>query len=178
MNKAASGLLAAVATFAVAGTAQAQLVPNLTPFSVEVRGGAAFPRDAEGVKTGYTIGADLGVNVMPAVSLYAGYSRSTFGEDGGDGDATLSGFDVGARVEIPTPLIPIDPWIKAGAVFHKLDIDGEEASDRETGYELGAGVGFGLIPKVTLSPSVTYTKIGGDLDASHVRAEVALRVRI
>jgi opacity protein-like surface antigen len=115
---------------------------------------------------------------MPAVSLYAGYSRSTFGEDGGDGDATLSGFDVGARVEIPTPLIPIDPWVKAGAVFHKLDIDGEDASDRETGYEIGAGVGFGLIPKVTLSPSVTYTKLGGDLDASHVRAEVALRVRI
>jgi opacity protein-like surface antigen len=182
MNKAASGLLAAVATFAMAGAAQAQLVPNLTPFSVEVRAGAAFPKGegTEGVNTGYTVGADLGVNVLPMVSLYGGYSRSTFGiEEGGeDGDITISGFDVGARVEIPTPLLPIDPWIKGGAVFHKVDIDGEDASERETGWEVGAGVGFGLIPKVTLSPSVTYTKIGGDLDIEHVRAEVALRVRI
>lgn len=179
MNKAASGLLAAAATLAMAGSAQAQIVPNLTPFSVEGRVGAAFPNGDAGdvLDTGFTFGADVSVNVMPMVALYGGYSRTSFGITDTDENATLSGFDVGARLEIPTPLIPIDPWIKAGAVFHQLEI-ADESSDRETGYEVGAGVGFGMIPKVTITPAVTYTSVGGDIDVQHVRAEVGVRVRI
>lgn len=179
MNKAASGLLAAAATLAMAGSAQAQIVPNLTPFSVEARAGAAFPTGDAGdvLDTGFTLGADVSVNVLPMVALYGGYSRTSFGIADTDENATISGFDVGARLEVPTPLIPIDPWIKAGAVFHQVDV-GDEDSERETGYEVGAGVGFGMIPKVTITPAITYTDIGGDIDIQHVRAELGVRVRI
>jgi opacity protein-like surface antigen len=193
MKKAAAGIFAALATVAFAGGAHAQIVPNLTPFSVEVRGGVAFPTGdmKDGVKTGYTTSANVTFHALPMLGIYGGYTLNNFDSKSADvGTVTEHGADAGVRLDIPTPLIPIDPFIRAGAVFHKVQLNdtplGDIKSDNKLGFEVGAGAAFALGPKVSVTPAVSYTRInnlkfGGtssDVDLSHVRADIGLRIRI
>jgi len=204
MKKTSLGFLSLAAATAFAAPAHAQL-PNVTPFSVEVRGGIAIPtgefgedEDGLGVKSGTTLGANATFHFMPLLGIYAGYSRNQFdieGED--DADIIDSGFEAGVRLAVPTPLIPIDPYVKVGAVYHDLKLQSGDGnteiaftSDRSFGFEVGAGVGIGLGPKLSFTPQVTYTRYTPDFDeeelglegvvpdVSHVRVDVGLRLRL
>jgi len=201
MKKITAGILSLVTAAALAAPAHAQL-PNVTPFSFEVRGGLAFPtgdfaeedEDGEGVESGISYGANATFHFMPMLGIYAGYTRSDFGA-GDDSDITDEGFGAGLRLAIPTPLIPIDPYIKAGAVYNTLELSGSDGgvplsleSDRSLGFEVGAGIGIGLGPKLSLTPQVTYTKYSPKFDnslveelvpdVSHIRVDVGLRLRL
>lgn len=195
-QKITAGLLAVAASAVFAGSAQAQ-IPNITPFSVEVRGGAALPQGdfSDGLKTGYTFGGNVGFQAVPMLGFYAGYTRSSFGiEDNGDDGSRVTdqGFDAGVRFGIPTPLIPIDPFVKVGAIYHKLGVDGDGLDlefDSELGFEVGAGLGFNILPKVQLTPAVTYSQFNmdsavfgdedvGDIEVKNLRADIGLRIRI
>lgn len=200
MKKTTLGLLSTLAAAAFAAPAQAQ-IPNFTPFSVEVRGGLAFPMgdmtdtpdDVGAVESGYTVGVNATYHFMPLLGVYAGYTYNRFNVEGiEEFDVTDQGVAVGLRVAVPTPLIPIDPYAKAGLVFNTLGFELEdsedefEGSDRSLGFEVGAGVGIGLGPKLSFTPQVTYTryspKYDGDEDddfaVEHIRVDVGLRLRL
>lgn len=196
MKKTHAVLLALAATAALAAPARAQL-PNFTPFSFEARGGLSLPlgemKSDGDAKVGTTVGASVTYHALPLIGVYGGYSRSEFGvgdDELEDGKYTDSGFAAGVRVGIPTPLIPIDPWARAGLVFHRLQasVGDEEVfeSDSGTGFEVGAGLGFGLGPKVSVTPGVTYTAYryeadGGpddEVEVNHLRLDLGLRIRL
>jgi opacity protein-like surface antigen len=199
MKKSIAAFLPLVAAAAFAAPVHAQL-PNATPFSFEVRGGFAIPTgdfgesadDVGSVESGLTLGANATFHFTPLLGIYAGYTRNTFGVEGLDElDVIDEGFDAGLRVAIPTPLIPIDPYIKAGLVYNSLryefDGSGEEFvdSDRSLGFEVGAGIGIGLGPKLSFTPQVTYSRYepkydgeSDDFKVEHLRLDVGLRLRL
>lgn len=199
MKKTTRGLLAAVAAVAFAAPAHAQ-VPNVTPFSFEVRGGLVFPtgdfgeseEDVGEVTSGFTVGANATYHFMPLLGIYAGYTYNRFGVEGlEDLDVNDHGFNAGLRLAIPTPLLPIDPYVKGGAVFNKLGFtyDGDDEdfidSDNSLGFEVGAGVGIVLGPTLSFTPQVTYTRYepkydgeGDSFTVQHLRADVGLRIRL
>ncbi len=186
-------LAGALAAVALAAPARAQL-PSITPFSFEARAGVALPTGDLGdvANTGYTLSGSATYHFIPMVGIYAGYTHSRFeveGDDEAGYDLVDSGFDLGARLAIPTPLIPIDPWIKGGLVFHKISAEGEDIdeddddSDRELGFQVGAGLGFGIGP-VSLTPGVSLIsyKVGGegddDVTLSYWEASIGVRIRL
>ena len=199
MKKITLGLLSAVAAVAFAAPAHAQL-PNLTPFSFEVRGGLVFPtgdfgeseEDVGEITSGYTVGANATFHFSPLLGVYAGYTYNRFGVEGlEDLDVNDQGFNAGLRLAVPTPLIPIDPYLKGGVVYNTLGFtfDGDDEdfidSDNSLGFEVGAGVGIALGPKLSFTPQVTYTRYepkydgeGDDFTVQHLRADVGLRIRL
>lgn len=189
-------LAGALAAVALAAPARAQL-PSITPFSFEARAGVAMPTGDLGdvANTGYTLSGSATYHFIPMVGIYGGYTYSRFeveGDEESGYDLVDSGFDLGARLAIPTPLIPIDPYLKAGLVYntfgYELEVQDQNAdfySDRSLGWEVGAGIGIGLAPKLSFTPQVTYTRYEPQYDDSesrfdveHVRADVGLRLRL
>jgi len=200
MKKTTLGLLSLVAAAAFSAPVQAQL-PNVTPFAFEVRGGLAFPtgdfgsdeEDVGTVESGTTLGANVTFHFMPMLGIYAGYTQNRFGVEGLDElDVIDQGFSGGVRIAVPTPLIPIDPYVKAGLVLNQLsfEFEGEDEdfidSDRSLGFEIGAGIGIGLGPKLSFTPQIMYTsykpKYDGENDddftVEHFRLDVGLRLRL
>jgi hypothetical protein len=179
-------LAVACAASSVCTPLQAQLT-GILPLSVEARGGIALPAEAfEGVDGGVAGEVSATWHALPFVGIYGAYQRNRFGWDGTGtpGHATDSGFAAGVRLAIPTPLIPIDPWIRAGVVAHQLEGEGlNERSKR--GWEVGAGLGFPLARGVSLTPGVLWTRYqhgsgaadGELLRVRHLRADVGLRLR-
>ena len=179
---------AALAAALLAGPAAAQ-IPHITPFAFEGRAGVAVPMDDLGdlAGHGFSVGGSITYHALPIVGFYVGGSLTTFPVDDGDGDFKDAGFEVGARIGIPTPLIPIDPWIRAGAVFHQLELSGAGAADFDDwgmGYEVGAGLGFGFGP-LSITPGVTWVSYkaddgtpASDATVSHVKAEIGVRIRL
>lgn len=193
MKNAAAGLLAVLGAATFAGSANAQ-IPSLTPFSFEVRGGAALPtgdfKDI-GLNPGPTYGANVTFHAAPMIGLYGAYSRSEFSADDdlqalrGDGKFTIEGFSGGVRLGIPTPMIPIDPWVKAGAVYHRAEAEEftttsfNGPSERKLGFEVGVGLGLGLGPKVSITPGVSYTQFNvNDTNFGHFRGDIGLNIRL
>ncbi len=194
-----AGALALAGAAAFAAPAGAQLLPNFTPFSVEARAGIAFPSGdlGEAAESGLSLGGAVTFH-LPFIGIYAGYSRAEFTaneivqRDQGDGTYTDQGFEAGVRLGIPTPMVPIDPWIKGGLVYHNIEGSGFEAGsddnfkgDKGWGFEVGAGLGFGVGPKISVVPGVTYTSYtfeadseGDDVEVNFIKAEIGVRVRI
>jgi len=186
MKKLATGAAALAAAALLAGPAAAQL-PTITPFAFEARAGVAVPQHDLGdvAGNGFSLAGNVTYHAFPIVGFYAGVSRASFSLDDDDGDLIDQGVEVGARIGIPTPLIPIDPWIKGGVLYHQLKLSNGGTDDLDewgTGFEVGAGLGFGFGP-VSITPGVMYQsyKIGEDVDeatAASVRAEIGVRIRI
>jgi hypothetical protein len=188
MKKLAVALTALSAVALVAAPAHAQL-PHLTPFSFEARAGFATPTGDfnDLASANYALSGSVTYHAVPMLGIYAGYSMNKFNTDADDGEITDNGVDLGARLGIPTPMIPIDPWIKAGVVLHHMELKNatlvDNFSDSGTGFEVGAGLGFGFGP-VSITPGIGYVSYnvdaGGaaDMKASYVKADIGVRIRI
>ena len=158
---------------------------GVLPISVEARGGIALPGEAfQGADGGVAGEVSATWHALPLIGFYGAYQHNRFAWDDADGHATDGGFAVGVRIAIPTPLIPIDPWIRGGMVAHQLEAEGLDEESRP-GYEVGAGLGFPLARGLTLTPGVLWTRYphgGGNIDGErlrvrHLRADVGLRLR-
>lgn len=143
--------------------------------SLEARIGVGFPTgafgDDENTESGIGLGTSAAVRILPALSLYGGYERYTFGIDTGtsevDANVIDEGFSAGAMIFPPVPLVGLYPWLRAGALFHTVDVDvdsrllpdlGNEfnESDRSLGFELGAGLDLPLTVNISLTPGVIF----------------------
>ncbi|HEX5725266.1 MAG TPA: outer membrane beta-barrel protein [Longimicrobiaceae bacterium] len=190
MNRALVSACAALAAAPLARPALAQL--DFTPFAVEVRAGTAIPRgrldELDAGVFGVSVGGDLTYHLAPFLGVYAGYSWTRFEGEAGLGEYRDTGLDLGVRLGVPTPLIPIDPWIRAGAVLHRFESVGTDdvdfESDAEWGYEVGAGIGLGFLPKFTLTPQASYVRYrvgtGGEneLEVEYIKVGIGLRLRL
>lgn len=181
---------------------------SVLPISVEVRGGAGIPvgdfggnaetGDQLGAKTGLPLGVSVGYRVVPMLDIYGGYSRDSFGcSDQGEFDSSncdirSKGFELGTRFSVPG-IVPLAPWVRAGALFHQLEISGSEGgfsasitSKRSFGYEIGGGISLPIMPTLALTPGVRYRGYtakfdnifgegSGEGDVSYVVLDVGLR---
>ncbi|HEX8905369.1 MAG TPA: hypothetical protein VF771_11030 [Longimicrobiaceae bacterium] len=186
MKKLNAALFAIAGTAVLAGPARAQL-PHVTPFAFEVRGGVAIPTGSfnDVADPGYSLDGNATFYVVPRLGIYGGYHYVRFGASG-SGHFNETGPEAGVRLEIPTPVIPIDPYVKAGVVWHKLELSGAGASDFSNsgaGFQLNGGVAIRMGP-VSLTPGLTYVTYKydtGTLDdqtASYLQADVGVRIRI
>lgn len=186
MRKLLSGIAAVLATVCAAGAAHAQ-IPHITPFSFEARGGAAIPTGdlKQLANPGYSLGASVTYHAFPTVGIYGGVSQARLDGKGEGGSYNDRGGELGVRVGIPTPLIPIDPWIKGGLLWHKISSSGftdpnlNQDSDFKTGVEVGAGLGFGFGP-ISITPGVTWMHHAteGTAKVDMVKAEVGVRIHL
>ncbi len=193
MKKTSAVLVAAAALLAAAGGAQAQMGPT-TPFALELRGGLAFPTGdfGDGLENGWTAGLNGSFNFTPILGVYAGYTFNSFGVDedeAGIEDVSVNdkGFDAGLRASF-AGMGGFTPFLKGGLVFHEIefDVDGESVStDSHLGFEIGGGVEIPLGPRMSFTPGVSFTSYSLDddeleeeLDVTHIKVDVGLRVRI
>ncbi|HEU4556251.1 MAG TPA: outer membrane beta-barrel protein [Longimicrobium sp.] len=193
--------LAALAAVAFTGTqANAQ---SALPLSFEVRGGAAIPTGDFGdlASTGFGLNGNVTFNVTPVVGIYGGYTLNRFGinddlgELGDDVTLTEQGFDVGLKARFASPTgLPVTPFFRGGAIFHKLSIDedfvdpGEDnETDMKLGFEVGGGVEVGLSRNITLTPQVGYSQFNpsedddtddDDIDVSNINVGVGINIRL
>jgi hypothetical protein len=184
MPKLTPALAALAAAALLAGPAAAQ-IPHFTPFAFEARGGVAVPTGELGdlAGPGMVVGGSITYHAMPLLGIYAGGTHARMSADAA-GDYRDTGLDLGVRVGIPTPLIPIDPWIKGGMVFHRLELSDagvDDFNDNGLGLEVGAGLGFGFGP-ISITPGVGYVsyKVNGGLTestVSYVKADLGVRIR-
>lgn len=183
-------VMAAVACAALASPAAAQ-----GGLAVEVRGGAGVGNYAEAASE-FTVaprpsfGATVSYAVLPAVEVYAGYSRTSFGCDGGfcslrEVTFTSSGVEAGVRAGLP---LPASPWVRAGIVSHTLEFssspdEGEGVEGRSasgTGFEVGGGVEVRLGRRLAVTPGVRYVRYGAANDdgVAMLVGDVGLRIRM
>lgn len=158
------------AVLSIAVLAPVALHAQQTGFSVEAQVGGVIPTGdfADFATAGFGFGVNAAYRVFPMVDVYAGYSWQRFGADDDeefgavDVDIDDSGFAFGGRLHVPA--VPsLNPWIRAGVILHQLKLSGTEGgvsasftSDREAGFEVGAGIGFPVAPKISLSPAVIF----------------------
>lgn len=163
MKRMIAGLLAGVALAAGAGGARAQ---GTLPITVQARLDAGLPlgdfKDA--TKAGLGWGVDVGYDVSPAFSLYAGYSTFDFDLRSSSVTVRDDGFDVGGRLLMGTGGGVVTTYAQFGALFH----------NGETGFEVGLGAEYPVSPAVSLLPLARYRKIE---DSQYVGLGIGLSFR-
>jgi len=196
-----SGLLAVA--LVAAAEVQAQ---GILPFSVEARGGLAFPTTdfptgnggVGEAENGVGFGVNATFSFLPGIAVYGGWDRVTFGAGdnvggGSESEFVDQGFAVGGKLSLPLGLlVGVSPWVKGGALIRTLDLQGDDGvslfaddeSGRSTGFEVGAGVDIPLGLVLSFTPGVTYRTykpdFGGTSDnsVSYVDVSLGLRARI
>jgi opacity protein-like surface antigen len=147
-----------------------------------------------GASTGVGYGLDAGIG-LGVLGFYAGYDRIDFGCDssvcGSDGKYRLTGVSAGVRLGVP--LIPIvKPWVKAGVTFNEINGTNTGtnatriATDRNPGYEVGAGIDIPVLVLFSLTPEVRYVgqkldlkglSVGSKTNVSYYTFDLGLRAR-
>jgi len=178
-----------LAAATIAWSAPAVLDAQEIPLAIEARGGAYIPTGdfAEGVGTGFGLGAIVSYRVIPALDIYAGYSWQRFAleedEEFDDVDVDIedSGFALGVRFEVPAAQ-SLGPWIRAGVILHQAKFSGSEGSlsvsftsDRTAGLELGGGLAIPIAPALSITPGVSFRTYKPKFDiAGEVESDDAL----
>ena len=171
-----SFIAAVLCVAALTGSAENAPAQGARPFTIEARGGLAFPMEEfdPGAKAGYLLEGTAKVSPLPFVSLYAGWS---FAEFGAEDDAGFAGVDTrvrdpGARVggELGVPLvglmIGIAPYLQVGALFNRAEVEvvGDDSgtlgfrSDRTRGLEVAGGLRTSLLSVLSVTPELRYRK--------------------
>jgi hypothetical protein len=173
--------LACATTFTPAAHAQ---------LAIEARGGITQPASGMDVDAstegGYATEVSVTVSALPFVGLYGAWQKAQFDRENGGDESVITdeGWAGGVRVSVPTPFIPIDPWIRAGVVSHELEAGGlTRGGARGVGVEVGGGLRFRLGRAVSLTPGVNWTRYSFDDDAvtdgkvnvEHLRVDVGVR---
>jgi hypothetical protein len=151
-------VLALAVAAAPAAHAQTGSGPRL---GLEVTGGLAFPLGdaSDTFDSGTHLGANLLVQVIPAVAVYGGYSWMQLpftDEDANDGaDLDLQGFEGGVRLSPGLALGPVSPTITLGATYLQPEVTagpGEDDDfDRKLGYRAGLAFDIPLGQVMTAS---------------------------
>lgn len=177
-----------VAVLFSAGAARAQ-----SPFSMEVRGGAALATADLGdatLKTGAGVELTGAFRVMQHMHVYAGWDYHNFAMDtpfyGGNYDLEVTGYAFGLQFQHPLAS-STSGWLRAGGLYNHLELENiSGATVADSGHELGWEVGGGLrIPiglNIALTPGVRYRTLSAELDVgqkrpvdlSYVAAEIGL----
>lgn len=199
IHRLAAGLLCTLISVAMPDPAAAQRVMGI-PLAVEVRAGAGIPTGdfADGrvqAESGVSFGGNVLVGVTPVLGLFAGYSQTRFGCGDCelfqlDRDVRDDGFDVGAQATLRPALVGLEPWLRAGAVFHQLTFSGnggDASSDRGTGFSVGGGVAYRTTVGFSLTPGVHYRSYTADfplgdlpgrsVDVAHVIVDLGISYR-
>lgn len=169
-------------------------------FAVEGRVGAAIPTGddfGETATTGFGFEGNVAYGVMPLLEVYAGASWTRFGVDSEEAEEvdahfTDLGFSAGARVNLPGAIV--QPWLRGGLIYHRLQISGEEGgfeasfkTDWALGFEVGGGGGIPVAPTVVITPGVRYRsyspevsfgELTGDADVNSVVIDIGARLTI
>lgn len=162
--------------------------PAHAQLAIEARAGIATPRDAfsndVAMDGGYATEVSLTVGTLPFVGLYGAWQQVKFDRDGSESVVTDQGWTGGVRVSVPTPFIPIDPWIRAGIVAHELEAGGlEGGGDSGVGVEVAGGLRVQVGSRIALTPGVSWTRYGfdddtvtdGKVNVEYLRVDVGLR---
>jgi opacity protein-like surface antigen len=181
MKKTLVSMMAAVAVVGAANAAHAQL--PTTPFSVELRGGLAFPtgdlKDGDDLDNGVALSVNGQYQVNPMFSVYAEYDWSQFGITDTSEDLTDQGFGAGVIANFNAG--SIQPFLRAGVAVNQLSAAGEDAQDEQVGFRVGGGLNFPLGNRLSVTPGVLYTAYGikdSDFDVTHLTVDVGLKLRI
>lgn len=185
-RKKSSGIAAcAAALLACAGPAGAQIRPAAFSVGARVLGALPISSRSEILRKATGFGVDLGVEVLPGWSVYAGFSRTAFPLENRAGEWRVdSGADVGVTTEAVVGGLPL--WARYGLVFHEAEThlgsargDGEDDGKTGMGLETAFGVLFASGPHLAVRPGVAYTAypLGEAGGVSHVRAELGVRIR-
>lgn len=184
------------AIFAFATTASAQ-----TPWSVELRGGAAFPTvdmvGDLGTGNGVVLEGNVSYRFQPHLGAYVGWDWVHFNPEesfaGPDVDFEGTGYVAGLRFQHPvSDAVPFDVWVRAGVRYDHLEL--EDASgdiiagtDRDVGFEAGGGVAVQVAERWSVTPGVRYRAITHDVqtgvnttdeaDLRHVLVELGVAYR-
>lgn len=161
--------------------ASSPLRAQILPFSIafEGRAGYAVPvGDFAGSEDGF--GADAGMAysaggaIFPFANfgIFGAYQFSDFGCDecadvGLDDRITTEGLEAGLHVSVPTPLIPIDPWARAGVLYQTVGFSGfddEVTSSSGTGFVAGVGLTLTPFPLVQINPAIRYYALPAEFD--------------
>lgn len=149
-------------SLAAAPAAHGQGGPRL---GVELAGGLVFPMGgaADRFDSGTQLGANLLVEVIPAVGVYAGYSQTELPVSDSDGEVSWKGFEGGVRFSPAVMLGPVSPTLTLGATYFKPEVSGGSPAaggegERALGYRAGLGldVPLGQVLTASLGGSVTF----------------------
>jgi hypothetical protein len=147
-------------------------------FSIDFRGGAAFPTTDLGqtaLKTGGGFGATASVRVLPHMRIYGGWDWTYFATDGAfegsEFDVVPNGYAFGLQFQHPLRN-EVYGWVRAGALYNHVELEDTSNvvdSGHEFGWELGTGLRVPLIDRMALTPGVRYRMFSADLEMSTTR---------
>jgi hypothetical protein len=151
-----STILMTVASLVLlAGEVQAQAT-----FAAEGRVGVTLPTgdlsDA-GAESGIGLGAELQVNFTSTLTAYLGLYRYAFGcanDCDFDDDPTSTGLGAGVKYIFHNPG-DVLVWGRGGIVVNRLSANSAN-SDRELGFELGAGADLPIATQFYLVPNIAF----------------------
>lgn len=163
--------------------------PAHAQFSIEARTTASLPvgdlADQAALSIGY--GVTGSIDIVRNVGVYAGYSRTAFDLDDGDGDARAvdSGFSVGLTADLPRFAGGLIPQIGAGVLLHDLEVEGAAGADGDSqaGFEVNLGVAVPLVSGLRLTPGIGYRQytapfLQDEADISSLSAGVGLQLSL
>lgn len=161
MNKATTGALAALATLALATSAQAQICAGYPSSDRGFYFGARadFPEDIDsyGVEANYNFSGPLGV--------YGGLNVIS-AEDESEGDESLDEVFAGIALEAPSIGLMIGPRVSACAVgeLRNISDDGDSYTEIPLGLGIGADLGLPVGPSVAgyVQPQVVFSRFDSD----------------
>lgn len=174
-----AGAVAAAMVAGLAGSAGAQ---GSKPFTLEARGGLAYPMETfdQGAKVGFLVGATAKYSPLPFISLYGGWDFARFGAEDDAGFAGVdtrvkdSGLRIGGELGVPLAglMSGIAPYFQAGVTFTRarVDVSGDESGTLEfesevtRGFEVGGGGRIWVAPSFSITPEIRYRRTRPDFD--------------
>lgn len=187
-------LTTAIVAFATSLSAQ-------EPWAVGVRGGVAVPTvdmvDDLGTGNGLVLAGDVSYRFMPRLAAYVGWDWVRFSPEdsfaGPDVDFEGTGYVAGLRFEHPlSDAVPFDAWARAGVRYDHLELEDDSGdiiagTDRDVGFEAGAGVAVRVAERWSVTPGVRYRAVTHDVqtgvnttdevDLRHVLVELGVAYR-
>lgn len=171
-----------LAIFTLAASASAQ-----ERWAFELRGGAAFPTQDMvgdlGTGNGVALGGAFAYSLMPHLGAYLGWDWMHFNPEnsfaGADVDFEGTGYVAGLRFQHPvSDAVPFDVWARGGVRYDHLELENADGdliagTDREVGFDVGAGVAVTVAERWSVTPGVRYRAISHDVQIAPNTTEKA-----